>query len=116
MNNYKKCTNQGSALVEMTLLIPVILGVVYFSILFFLFMVKGSDCMEDLAECLYHTEETLGDNNGSNTISLQKQGNMKTVQIQEEGKLFKIQLELRGNGSNPVELVRRWQLAVNTIS
>lgn len=116
MNNCKKSKNRGSAVVEMTLLIPVILGVVYFSVLFFLFMVKSSDSMEALAACLYHAEAPPGCNNEQNTISVYKQGNMKTVQMQEEGKLFNIQLELKGNSSNPVELVRRWQLAVDTFS
>lgn len=108
--------NRGSAVVEMTLLIPIIFGVIYFGIMFFLFLIRSGNCMEIMAKHLYSYENTMDGESSDMLVNEQKKGNMKTVWVEEEGKLFQIRLELKGNSSDPVSVVRRWQIAIDTVS
>lgn len=111
-----KKRNQGSAVVEMSMLTPVLFAIVYLSIFFFLFFIRSGNCMEELARYMYVKENDSNLERESMHINEHNNGNIKKIWVQEEGKIFEIQLELRGNKTDPVSMVRRWKIAVDTVS
>lgn len=108
--------NKGSAVIEATLLIPVILGIVYFYIFFVLFEIKTGNYMENMAEYINIMETKSGIRNAESGMSIIDQGDTRIIQMDNIGQFFNMRLELKGNIGNPVEKIRRWQLAVSTIS
>ena len=68
--------------------------------------------MNELARNLYDTESQVEEKEDK---GIQKKGKMETVEVYEKGKLFEIQLELNKDGSDPIENIRRWQLATGGI-
>lgn len=109
---YKKRKNRGSATIEMTLLMPVILGVIYLYISFFIFFVDSAVDMEDMAVELYIQKEEKGNNEKKKMLSA---GSKKSVYINEKSGLFNKSLELHRYSDSAVENIRRWQLATDTI-
>ena len=108
----EKRDNRGSAIIEMTLLIPVLLGCIYFYIMLFLFLTETAKDMYTMAEYLYGTRQTK-EENVTGTVS--KNGNTEIIRIQNTGELFEIQTELRKDASDVIENIRRWQLATGGI-
>lgn len=108
--NCGKKKNQGSAVIEMTLLMPVILGCIFLSIMVFLYFADSSKKICSLSEVLYQKEGQQEENLVEN-IQIQKKSGLKRAWIEEEGKWFRIQLELWKDAHEPVENIRRWQLA-----
>ncbi len=108
----EKRNNRGSTIIEMTLLIPVLLGCVYFYIMLFLFLIETAEDMYIMAEYLYEPERTKEE---SVTGTICKNGNTEIIRIQNTGELFEIQAELRKDASDVIENIRRWQLATGGI-
>ena len=109
-----RLTNRGSAVIEMTLIMPVLLVVFYLYISIFLFYVQSGKSMKDMAEVLYCTEE-IENYTYEGDFTVRENGNTKSVCIKESEALFELNLELRRNDDSVVEKIRRWQLATDTI-
>ncbi|MCM1179662.1 MAG: hypothetical protein NC347_05365 [Clostridium sp.] len=107
----QKGNNRGSALIEMTLLIPILLGCIYFYIMLFLFLTETAGDMYGMAEYLYESERT----NESVAGTVSKSGNTEIISIKSTGKLFEIRAELRRDASDAIENIRRWQLVTGGI-
>lgn len=99
--------NRGSAVIELALLMPVILGFIYLYIMLFLFFTESGKWMAEVAEGIYAEEGTECLTEG---IILRTEGETRIGSIQEEGKLFKMQIELRRDKNDAVKNIRRWQL------
>lgn len=101
--------NRGSATIEMTLLIPIILGVFYLYISIFLSFVDCADSMEDMIEVLY-MEDT-----DSQASEVQKRGSKSSVCDYKSTKFLEKNLEFHRYNGSVVENIRRWQLAADTV-
>lgn len=110
------CKNRGSAIVEMTLLIPVYMGVIYLYILFFLFIIECGFLMQGMLEYMYCVETTFENQYNDDPFSTIKQGNVQTTSTIYSNNIFKKHMELKGNAEDSTEKIRRWQIAVDTIS
>lgn len=108
----KQRKNRGSAIIEMTMLIPIYLGIFYFYIIFFLFLIECGFLSQDMLECMYNVETK----SAIQGINLIQQGNTKVVKASDTNKIFHICLELKGNAEDSTDKIRRWQIAVDTIS
>ncbi len=108
----KKRGNKGSAIIEMTLLIPVFLGCIFLYIMLFLFLIGAARDMHDMALFLYASENAVGES-VAGTVS--KDGNTKIIRMRRFGKWFEIQTELRKDASDVIENIRRWQVATGGI-
>lgn len=103
-----KKKNRGSATIEMTLLIPICIGCVYFYMMFFLFFVQVSKEMNIQARQLYSAEQ-MGEVEGK------AHGKRKSSQCEVRNKMFEIQLEMTGNQEDPFQQIRRWQMIASGI-
>lgn len=110
----KKVHNRGSSVIEMTLLMPIILGVLYLYIGLFLFFVDSSKQMKNMTEALYCTEEENGEQ-GNICMVRQEQGSKLSVSVTDTTGMFNMDLELHRNDDSIVKNIRRWQLATDTI-
>ncbi len=110
-----KKSNKGSAVIEITLLMPILLGCIYFYIMLFLFLIDSGNRMEKIAEFMYVTQDM--ENKGLKTLNedihVRTEGKVKIFWIEEKGKLFDIQMEMRKGKDNAVENIRRWQLVTS---
>lgn len=104
----KNSTNRGSAVIEMTILIPVLLACVYLYLMVFIHFVNYGKVMADAAEALYG-EEWAGGEEGK--IIVKREGKKKTVSVEEQDNRFTLSVELRKNENEPVKQIRRWQFA-----
>lgn len=111
----KRRKNCGSAVIELTMLMPVLLGCIYLYIMLFLFFVKSGKGMEELADCIYRiqTNSDRESEESGNGILVRTQGKVKTAKMEQQGNLFTIRIELRKDENNPVENLRRWQLVTD---
>ena len=115
----KKSLNCGSAIIEMTFLIPVLLGIIYFYIMFFLFLMESAKYKEWIVEFLYSVQEDSSTDTegkvGERRLPMSKQGTMISVYIDEKAELFDIRLEMHRKEDSAVENIRRWQLATDML-
>lgn len=100
--------NQGSAIIEMTLLMPIILGIFFLYIHTFLYFAKESKCLEMMSYCLYWDI-----NVGESSMNKIHQGKRISVFYSESTGLF--DLELHRNEDDAVRNIRRWQFATDTL-
>lgn len=114
----KQSVNCGSAIIEMTFLIPILLGIIYLYITFFLFLIESSQYKEWIVESLYCSQETQGDTseqagvkNMDGIIKMSKQGTQISVFVNQKAELFDIELEMHRKEDSAVKNIRRWQLA-----
>lgn len=107
----RRNSNSGSAIIEITLLIPVFLGCIYLYIMLFLFLIDSTKEMSNLAENLYTTQDSKEENDKS----VNKKGKTKSISVDKTGKLFHLQLEMKKNDSDAIENIRRWQLVTGGI-
>lgn len=112
--------NRGSAVIEMTLLMPVFLGCIYFYIMFFLFLFDSSNQLQQMAEVLYQDrtaedETAIGQTEDMVEAGvLRKEGEVLIIELKKEGKLFDTELELRrADDEDVVKKLRRWQFAAD---
>lgn len=110
-----KKKNKGSAVIEVTLLMPILLGCIYFYIMLFLFLMDSGNRMEKIAEFMYVTQDMKNKDFGTlnDDIRVRTEGKVKIFWIEEKGRLFDIQMELRRGEGNEVENIRRWQLVTS---
>lgn len=101
----KNRRNRGSAVIELSLLMPFLLGVIYLYIMMFLFFIGSAKRMEMVAEELYR-ERT----ESVKEVTLRTEGEMRIGTVEQEERLFMIQVELRQDKNDPVKNIRRWQL------
>lgn len=111
----EKKRNQGSAIIEMTLLIPIFIGCIIMFIMLFLFLMDAGRKQYILCETLYSVDVTDGkaDLPGTDLGSLKKEGTVLKIIYQEQGKGLQYHLSMRRNGNDPVKNIRRWQLAAD---
>ena len=108
----KMAKNTGSATIELTLIMPIILGVFYLYISCFLFMIESSKNMGDMVKVLYaETEAEKGDCKAE----IIEQGSTRYVSLEDTMEMFTINLEFSCYKESAVENLRRWQLAFDTI-
>lgn len=109
--------NCGSAIIEMTFLIPVLLGIIYFYIMFFLFLMESAKYKEWIVESLYSVQgdASTGVGGRDGLLPVNKQGTTISVYIDEETELFDIRLEMHRKEDSAVENIRRWQLATDML-
>lgn len=100
--------NQGSAIIEMTILMPIILGIFFLYIHTFLCFAKESRFLESMSNYLY-----LDVNVGESSMNKVHQGKRISVFCSESTGLF--DLELHRNGDDAVQNIRRWQFATDTL-
>ena len=96
--------NKGSAVIEMTFLMPIMLGIIYLYIMYLLLCISMSENMLKKTEELYKKAEDLV------TVTWNKDV------LKEEVLSSQIKIDIRRDTKNPVEEIRRWQLAIRTIS
>lgn len=104
-----KGNHRGSAIVEVTLLVPIFIGCIYGYIMLFLFFMESGHELEIMSECLYEetSRSTESPKRGEN---LRKEGNVKIIEKEKKGEFFVLKMELRKDESDPVKNIRRWQL------
>ena len=107
----KETINRGSATLEMTFIIPIILGVFYLYISLFMYMIFCSASMEAMTEELYCAEETEGVSFG---IKCAEQGGNRYASVKDTVGMFEVDLEFSNYKESPVKNIRRWQFAANT--
>ena len=111
--------NRGSAIIEMTFLIPVLLGIIYFYIMLFLFLMESTKYKEWIVESLYSVQEDASTGAegqaGEGLLSVSKQGTTISVYIDEKMNLFDIRLEMHRKEDSAVDNIRRWQLATDML-
>lgn len=108
----QKINHCGSAVIEMTLLIPVFLGCIYFYIMLFLYLVQTTKQFYFLAENLYETESVTASGEG---IEKTVKGKKETVMFHEKDSFFEIRIQMSRDHSDVIENIRRWQLATSGI-
>lgn len=108
--------NQGSAIIEMTMMIPVYIGVFYLYILLFLFHIEVGFLFQDMIEYIYPTDIKCDVQEKEDDVTITQQGNIKVVRMSNSNHIFQVQLVLKGNIDDPIEKIRRWQIAIDTIS
>lgn len=113
-NKQKK--NRGSAIIETTMLIPVYIGVFYLYILLFLFHIEVGFLFQDMIEYIYPTDIKCDIEEKEDDITITQQGNIKVVRMSNSNHIFQVQLILKGNIDDPIKKIRRWQIAIDTIS
>lgn len=104
--------NRGSMTVEVSLLMPICLGIFYLYIIFFLFLICRGNDMNQVSQQLYKGEGEMTE------ASLQVENQGRQVVVSKEGEvagLYGVVKMCRG-GEEPVKQIRRWQLARDTIS
>lgn len=112
----KKKRNRGSTVIEMSLLIPVFLGCIYFYIMLFLFFTGAAKKMEEVSEYAYMSVSTKTEQQKvlSDNARVQREGKIRVIKVEEQGKLFTFQMEFRKDENDPVQNLRRWQLVSDT--
>lgn len=104
--------NKGSAIIEMTFLIPVILGCVFMYVSFLIFFIGNSKGMEQAAEQVYMVDIS---NSSSVNAGVKKQSEMLSSVYQNCDKWFDVTININRNGRNVLKSIRRWQLATSKI-
>lgn len=117
MNPKRQRNNKGSAIIEMTLLISILLGIIYLYISLFVFMIETGKEMNGMVECMYsldNSQTNAGVSNNSNG-SISQQGNIICARVNQISGMFLMDLELRRYSDSAVKNIRRWKLAIDTV-
>ena len=100
--------NRGSAVVEVTLMVPVIFGSLYFFVMSMLFIVEHGKLADELSEKLYESSK-------EEACEVKKQGNTEFIKYNEVFNDYEIYFDFSKNGDDVVKNLRRWQLIADTI-
>lgn len=106
-----KKSNRGSAIIEITLLVPVLFGCIYFFIMTMLFLIRQAQVMDIAADKAYES----ADNVAGGVVTECKQGSVRIVKYQEEMDGYNVLVEIKVDDSDPVRNLRRWQLVADTV-
>lgn len=112
-----KSGNKGSAIIEITLLIPVFLGCIFFFIMYFMFLINSGKQMSYMCEQLYDVKIAYLEENSGKTqyCNIKKEGTVLKIYYKEQGKWFDYSLLFKRNGNDKVKNIRRWQLAAGKL-
>lgn len=115
-NKKENGKNRGSTVIEMSLLIPIFLGCIYWYIMLFLFFIESGKKMEQISDYVYTPEKAQYAKSQvfSDNMQIRREGKIEIVRVEEQGKLFVFHMELRKGEHDPVENLRRWQLVTDT--
>lgn len=118
MHNVEREINKGSVVIEMTLLIPIIIGCVYLYIIIFMFFIRQSEMFDIVSEKIYdnsiNMEEIYGEEKSA--ITKDQKGSISTYTNKEQDNWFEYRVELRHMNQDPIKNLRRWQLVRDSIS
>ena len=107
--------NRGSAVIEMTMMVPIILGCIYFYIMSMLFLIEHGKVADDLSYRFYsYSEENTENDDGDKKVILS--GNTEVISYGEVFNNYELMIELKKEGSDVVKNLRRWQLIADTIN
>lgn len=111
-----KKKNKGSAIIEITLLVPVLFGCIFFYIMSMLFLVEHGKMVDIISEKLYAEEKTVTDSVISYSGCCEyNDGSTKVAEYTGEYEKYDIVLELKKYAGDTVKNLRRWQLVADTI-
>ncbi len=102
-----KKRNRGGAIVEMTVILPLCIIIIYLYIMYLLYTVQFAGNYFSQAESLY--ENSAKSNCGD-------KGGVEKAEVVIDEDLFSMKIVLRRNTQNPVCAIRRWQLAIREVS
>lgn len=109
----RRC-NQGSATIEMTGILSVVLVVFYLYITLFLFYIHCAKDLSTMVESLYqHTEQQR--NNDEEEFLIHTMGDKIIIYSRVTMQTLSKELELHRYNDSPVDNIRRWQLATDTV-
>lgn len=118
----KEFVNCGSAIIEMTFLIPILLGIIYLYIMLFLFLMESAKYQEWMVESLYSLQEKQGEESTDSgeeivdeLLTKSKQGTQISVFVDKKTEMFDIDLEMHRKEDSAVKNIRRWQLAADML-
>lgn len=106
--------NRGSATVEMSIIISVVLFIFHLYIMIFLFNIRCANDMSVMVEVLYQQVEQR-DNSDEKGFEIHTAGDKKTIDSCVVLWRLSKELELHRYNDSPVENIRRWQLATDTV-
>lgn len=105
----KKKQNKGSITVEMTLLSLFVFSIVYLYVMYLLFSIS-------LASNLYEQTMKLYDD-ANETFSIEAVSNITILEFNIfRNSDYNIKLHLKRTKEDPVKSIRRWQIAIDTVS
>lgn len=127
--------NKGSAIIEITIMVPIIFGCIYFYIMSMLYIMEHGKVADGLSRQLYTvSSETVKANSTLpapakvNTPStdltnaedeefgtVQKEGGTEIIRYSGIFEKYNIEMELKKNGDNAVKNLRRWQFIADTV-
>ena len=110
--------NRGSAIIEVTMMVPIIFSCVYFYIMSMLFITRCGKIADELSTQLYTDQESrdyaAGVDEGVGGVR-KKQGNIEMITYEDVFKKYNINFELKRSADDPVKNLRRWQFVADTI-
>ncbi len=110
-----KKRNKGMAVVEMTLLIPIILGVVYLYIMLFLYLTECATERQILVKALYTDSNDEYSSSGTADIKTSISKHMERAYVQKDWEGFHVTDEMCKGEDSVLEDIRRWQIARNAL-
>ncbi len=107
--------NKGMAVVELTLLIPIVLGVVYLYIMLFLYLTECANTRQILAKTLYM--DSLADEGGSGNVQAKvlTSKHIERAYSEKDWEGFCVRDEMCKGEDSILEDIRRWQIARNAL-
>ena len=110
-----KKRNKGMAVVEITLLIPIIFGVVYLYIMLFLYLIECANTRKILVETLYvNSLQNEKDSKDGDTKKI-KSKQVERTYIDKNWGEFCIRDEICKGEDSILEDIRRWQIVRNAL-
>lgn len=110
--------NRGSAIIEVTIMIPIILGCLYLYIMSMLFITKHGRMADELSAQLYSNQDDNGlavGSDGKIEETKDKQGQVEVIKYEGVIDKYDVRFELKKCSDDPVKNLRRWQLVADTI-
>ena len=105
--------NRGTAIIEMTILIPIFLMIIYLYIIYFLGMVELGKNMDDMTELLYCEEEVQ--ENAPEGLTVRKTGSMQVITKKQENQYADMQVTVQKKKDSAIKDIRRWQFVTDRI-
>lgn len=104
--------NKGSVTIEMTIILPFILCILYLYIMYLLFSISASvDMYHQIAE-MY--ELPVGESEEIQTVDISETHEIAIDFFDLSS--YRFEVKFRKNQKNPVNSIRRWKNAMSTIS
>ena len=103
-------------MVEMTLLIPIIIGVLFLYIQLFLYYIQTAEAIGGMVSELYSSSEEKAESKERKGVEIRKSGTALSISIKESKSGMDIEEKWSRYNDCVVENIRRWQFATETIS